>query len=115
MRMSSKMLLLSVASLISGAFFTLMLIDMSPPIWLFPLFFSLALFFIAGRFYGVAQGWWEIELRQDWRSSGEWRSRDIVGLLLFFGLGMKPDEVEKEGFDHGKSESTRNAHGSRLR
>ena len=103
--MSSKMLLLSVATLLPAAFFVMMLVHMSPPIWYFPLFFSLALFFVSGRFYGAAQGWWEIELRQDWRNTGQWRDRDLIGLVLFFGLGMKPDEIEKEGWNSPRKEN----------
>lgn len=99
MRESTKKLLISVGSLLMGAIFVVILVDMSPPLLHFHLFFSLALFFISGRFYGAAQGWWEIELRQDWRNTRTWAPKDLVGILLGFGLGMKSDEVEKEGWN----------------
>jgi len=95
-RNSTKSLLISIGLLLPGAMSAFVLsIEFSA----FALIMTVVLFFLSGRKYGIAQGWWEIELRQDWRIKREWKDHDFVGLLLGFGLGMKEEEIEKEGWN----------------
>jgi len=96
MRESTKKLLISIGCLFFGGLAALSLSDATLLIDRLYEFIVFIIVFLSGRYYGAAQGWWEIELRQGWRNTRTWAPKDLVGILLGFGLGMKPDEVEKE-------------------
>ena len=98
MRESTKHLLISVGLILAAALLVWALLFIFASISYSALFLALGASFVGGRYYGAAQGWWEIELRQDWKNTRSWNPKDLVGILLGFGLGMKPDEAEKEGW-----------------
>jgi len=106
MRESTKKLLISIGCLLFGGIAALSLSDATLLIGRLYEFIVFIIVFLSGRYYGAAQGWWEIEMRQDWRSTSSWTPKDIVGILLGFGLGMKPDEVEKEGRKISRKDNT---------
>lgn len=99
MRESTKKLLISIGCLLFGGLAALSLSEATLLIDRLYEFIVFIIVFLSGRYYGAAQGWWEIELRQDWRNTRTWTPKDLVGILLGFGPGMKPDEVEKEGWN----------------
>ena len=99
MRESTKKLLISIGCLLFGGLAALSLSEATLLIDRLYEFIVFMFIFLAGRYHGAAQGWWEIELRQGWRNTRTWAPKDIVGILLGFGLEMKSDEVEKEGWN----------------
>jgi len=89
MRQYTKHLIMSIGFLMVGALVVGLLISMSATFSFKALIVPLAVFFLAGRYYGAAQGWWDIEAREEWRNTRSLKPVNLVGLLLGCGFGMQ--------------------------